>query len=223
MKRKLKVLILCEESQAECFAFRNLGHIAFSCDILDCRKGGKPEWHIRGNARLFLNGLKDFVTMDGKKHHVESWDLIIAHPPCTFLSKISSQWLYHEPDWHCTVEGVVKEVNFDRWQKMRAARHFFLECLNAPALHVAVENPLPMAIANLPTPSCYACPSWYGAKYTKKTLYWTKNLPPLMPTIINPKATSLMKSTRGKYRSRTNPLLAAAVAKQWSEAILSEP
>ena len=112
------------------------------------------------------------------------------------------------------------KIDEDRFRQMQDARAFFYECLNAIADHVAVENPLPMARAQLPKPDCYACPSWFGVKYTKKTLYWLRDLPPIMPEIINPDAKSYVRCSRGKYRSRTFPELARAIARQWTEWIL---
>ena len=110
----------------------------------------------------------------------------------------------------------------ERYAKMQEARDFFLECLHAEAPYVAVENPLPMARAQLPPPSCFVHPSWYGVKYTKKTLYWLKNLPPLMADIDYPNPKQFVHASRGKYRSRTFPQLAASLARQWSDYILDE-
>ena len=206
---KLNVLIACEESQAECKAFRELGHNAFSCDIQKCAKGANPEWHICSDVRPFLRGCTSFITQAGVSTEVPRWDLIIAHPPCTYLCRVSSVVL---------MKGGVP--NPERLSKMYAAREFFLECLSAHAKYVAVENPQPMRRAQLPRPSCYACPSWFGDKYTKKTLYWLRNLPPLMAEYVCVDTKSLVSCTRGKYRSRTSPYLAHAIAKQWSEYVV---
>lgn len=173
MKRVLNILIACEESQAECNAWRELGHRAYSCDIQPCKRDGRPEWHIWGDVTELLQGRCRFQTMDGKLHCLTKWDLIIAHPPCTYLCKVSSVRM--------VIKGVVQEA---RYRKMLEARAFFYQCLNAQADYVAVENPLPMARAHLPKPSCYADPSWFGVKYTKKTLYWLKNLPPIMAEVV---------------------------------------
>jgi hypothetical protein len=105
---------------------------------------------------------------------------------------------------------------------MLEARAFFFECLSACADYVAVENPIPMARARLPRPSCYACPSWFGVKYTKKTLYWLRNLPPLVAEIDHPCPKEYVHSSRGKYRSRTFPEMARGIARQWSSYILAE-
>ena len=207
----LRVLIACEESQAECIAFRNLGHEAYSCDIQKCRPGGHPEWHIHSDVLPLLDGLQDFLTQDNTPHHVDSWDLIIAHPPCTYLCKVSSPLL--KP------KGIIDPV---RYTKLKMARDFFYRCLHAKATYVAVENPLPMALAQLPAPSCFIQPSWFGVKYTKKTLYWLRNLPPIVPTLEYPNPKQFVRASRGKYRSRTFPEVAQAIASQWSQFILTD-
>ena len=90
----MKVLVACEESQAVCKAFREKGHEAYSCDIIDC-SGGHPEWHIKQDVLPLLNGRCEFTTLDGKKYKVDGkWDLIIAHPPCTRLCNSGQRWLY---------------------------------------------------------------------------------------------------------------------------------
>ena len=220
MERVLNILIACEESQAECLAFRELGHNAFSWDIQACRCGGVPEWHIQGDVTPFLHGETQFRVQTGVLVRVPAWDLIIAHPPCTYLCKVSSVHMTANPDLTIIFRDQVKHVNKNRYNHMLAARSFFFECLNAEAPFVAVENPIPMAIAQLPRPSCYACPSWFGVKYTKNTLYWLKNLPPVMATLEFPDPKSFVHCSRGKYRSRTFPELAAALSRQWSEYIL---
>lgn len=210
-RRKLYVLIACEESQAECKAFRDLGHIAYSCDIQPCRPTGNPYWHIQADVTNLLHGDTAFRVQAGFLRCVPKWDLIIAHPPCTYLCKVSSV--------HMVVRGQVNPV---RYEKMLQARKFFFECMNADAPYVAVENPLPMARANLPKPSCFIHPSWFGVKYTKKTLYWLKNLPPIMPELEYPNPRQFVRASRGKYRSRTFPEVARAIARQWSAYILDE-
>lgn len=209
----LNVLIACEESQAECIAFRKLGHRAFSCDLQPARY--HDEWHILGDVTPYLMGTTTFATADGKRHRLKHWDLIIAHPPCTYLCKVSSVQLIRR-----TENGTY--INQERWQKMIDAARFFRKCLRAKAPFVAVENPIPMKRAGLPKPSFFACPSWYGVKYTKKTLYWVKNLPPLMATCDYPNPKEFVRNSRGKYRSRTFPQVADALAAQWSEFILDD-
>lgn len=209
--KRLNILVACEESQAETYQFRLLGHRAFSCDIKPCRKGGHPEWHIQDDVSPYLGGLSEFKTIDGKKHRLRKWDLIIAHPPCTYLCKVSSVHMVHDG-----------RLNEERFRKMWEARSFFFKCLNAQADYVAVENPLPMARARLPKPSCFVQPSWFGHKYTKKTLYWLKNLPPIMAGASYPNPKEFVRSSRGIYRSRTFEGVARALAEQWSNFILDD-
>lgn len=210
----VNVLIACEESQAECLAFRRYGFNAFSCDVQTCRdvsRGGHPEWHILGDVSPMLHGCYDFVTQDGVSHHVHCWHLIIAHPPCTYMCRVGSV--------HMIVNG---KIVWERYRSMILARRFFMECLGASAKFVAVENPIPMKRAQLPAPSCYIQPSWFGVKYTKKTLYWTKNLPPLMCEYIYPNPKCYVTASRGKYRSRTFPRVADAIARQWGAFVVSQ-
>lgn len=202
------VLIACEESQAECKAFRELGFKTFSCDIQECH-GGHPEWHIHGDVTHILDGCNTFYTQDNKLHRVRRWHLVIAHPPCTYLCKMGSV--------HMVQKGV---LNQERYAKMLEARKFFFRCLGAPADCVAVENPRPMGRARLPRPQAQIQPWWFGVKYSKATYYWLKNLPPLMPTLINPDYKQFVRASRGKYRSRTFPAVAAALAKQWGDYLL---
>lgn len=211
MKHNVYVLIACEESQAECKAFREMGFIAYSCDIKRCRKKGNPDWHICGDVTPYLQGKTTFITQSGKRRKVPGWNLIIAHPPCTYLCKISASVLYDNG-----------QIRWWRVRQMILARRFFYQCLNAKAQYVAVENPLPMKRADLPKPSCFIQPSWFGVKYTKKTLYWLRNLPPIMSTIEHPAPTSFVYSSRGLYRSRTFPEVARALANQWGNYILGE-
>lgn len=206
---QINVLIACEESQAECIAFRALGFNAYSCDIQKARYN--PKYHIMGDVTPYLDGRTWFKTQDGHRHRLSKWHLIVAHPPCTYLCKVSSV--------HLIKNGVIDE---DRLHQMEIARDFFYNCLRAQADYVAVENPLPMKRAGLPKPSCFIQPSWYGVKYTKKTLYWLRNLPPLLPTIIYPNPKEFVRASRGKYRSRTFPQVAQAMAEQWGKYILDE-
>lgn len=91
-EKRFNVLVACEESQRVCSEFRRLGHNAFSCDLQEC-SGGKPEWHIYGDCLPLLNGNCTFTTQDGASHTIQGkWDLIIAHPPCTFLTCTGNRW-----------------------------------------------------------------------------------------------------------------------------------
>lgn len=204
---KINVLIACEESQAELKAFRTLGFNAYSCDLQKPRYF--PQWHIQGDVTPYLDGVTQFTTVDGHRHRLRCWHLIIAHPPCTYLCKVSSV--------HMWTDGNIDQL---RYAKMQQAAAFFRRCLAAQAQFVAVENPIPMRRANLPRPSCFIQPSWFGVKYTKKTLYWLKNLPPLMAEINYPNPKEFVRASRGKYRSRTFPEVAWAIARQWGAYVM---
>lgn len=219
---KLNVLIACEESQTECAAFRELGHNAYSCDIQMPKRSGHPDWHIIGNVTPFLEGRTTFRTMDCKQHRVPRWDLIIAHPPCTYLCKVSSIQLYKGIQTAMIVDGKEIVANEERVRAMQDARRFFFKCLAASAPYVAVENPIPLALANLPRPSCFVQPYWFGHPYSKKTLLWLKNLPPLMPTILVGRYKEYVRASRGKYRSRSFSGIAKAMADQWSACIIQD-
>ena len=153
----MKVLVACEESQAVCKAFRELGHEAYSCDIIDC-SGGHPEWHIKGDA-LELLKLK--------------WDLIIAHPPCTYLTNAGARWLH--------TGGT---LNQKRYALGIEAREFFMAFYNADCPKIAVENPVPASVFNLPEYSQVIQPYEFGHPYSKKTCLWLKGLEPLKPTQV---------------------------------------
>lgn len=212
---EINILIACEESQAECNAFRELGFNAFSCDIQKCQRNANAAWHIHGDVTPYLKGKTEFETQDGNRHHVHQWHMIIAHPPCTYLCRVSSVHLVKR-----TSEGEI--INEERLEKMIQGAKFFRQCLNAKADYVAVENPIPMRRANLPRPDFFICPSWFGVKYTKKTLFWVRNLPPIMAEIEYPNPKEFVNSSRGKYRSRTFPEVARAIARQWGGYIIDE-
>lgn len=224
----MNVFIACEESQTVCKAFRELGHRAFSCDLQEC-SGGRPEWHVRGDCLSLINGDCEFLTEDGKKYSQEGeWDLLIAHPPCTYMSKAGARWMYLKA-------GVLNE---DRLKLALEAKEFFFKFLNAKCKHIAVENPVPLKIVQLPTPDCVVQPYEHGEPFSKKTLLWLKNLPPLMPTeILSDYKPYLPSNTGGAKRgqkhsrgvtqnakeaSKTFEGIAKAMAEQWSKYIEKE-
>lgn len=211
MRDALYVLIACEESQVECTAWRALGHHAYSCDIQPCTPSGSPDWHIQGDVTPFLHGKTTFYTQSRKRRIVPGWDLIIAHPPCTYLTRSSACQMFRDG-----------KVNSERLTQLSHAKNFFMMCLAADATYVAVENPVPLKLAGLPTPTFYTDPSWFGDRYTKKTCYWCRNLPPILAEKINPNTKGVFESNRGKYRSRTSRKMALAMAVQWSDFILSD-
>jgi len=203
-----RVLVACEESQVVCKAFRALGIDAFSCDLQEC-SGGHPEWHIQGNAIV--------EAYSGK------YDLMIAHPPCTYLSKAGARWLYPG--------GKLDAI---RYEKGIYAKAFFEAMLNAPIKHIAVENPTPMKIFKLPPHSQIIEPYAYGHEYSKRTLLWLKNLPLLEAKPMNEKYTPYLPSNTGggkrgqkatfrsitqKESSKTFEGVARAMSEQWGVAL----
>ncbi len=117
----MRVLVACEESQAVTIELRKLGHEAYSCDIEEC-SGGHPEWHIQSDVLPLLNGNCEFQTVYGITHRIDrKWDMIIAHPPCTYLSNAGAAWLYPQ-------KGI---LNQERYEKGLKAKEFFMQFYNA--------------------------------------------------------------------------------------------
>jgi hypothetical protein len=200
----MRVLIACEESQTVCKAFRELGHEAFSCDILPC-SGGKPEWHIQDNV---LNHLND------------GWNLMIAHPPCTFLSLVGAAWIKRRPE---------------RIPKMYEAIDFFKKLQNAPIKMKCIENPMIFKKARelLGEPTQIIEPYFFGDAFKKRTCLWLSNLPKLEKTnevlpeyyLVssgirkNHKLSFKLEQRGSKNRSKTFPGIAKAMAEQWGKEL----
>lgn len=220
----MKVLVACEESQRVCIEFRKLGHEAYSCDIIDC-SGGHPEWHIKQDVIPILNGNCKFQTVDGGWHSVEGkWDLIIAHPPCTYLTNAGAVRM-----------RVAGKIVPERYALAMEAKDFFLKFLNADCDRIAVENPTPMGIVGLPKYQQAIQPWQFGHPYTKRTCLWLIGLPELVPTKIitegvTPYVNGGCKDANGNYRrfqgrkerdpktrSKTFPGIAKAMAEQWGK------
>lgn len=219
----MKVLVACEESQRVCTAFREKGHEAYSCDIIDC-SGGHPEWHIKQDVLSILNphqisnsfyGIV-FRTEDGEAHRIEGkWDLIIAHPPCTYLSNAGARFLYPKG-----------ELNKDRLRKGLAAKEFFMAFYNANCNKICIENPIPSKIYELPQYSQTVQPYEHGHPFSKKTCLWLKGLETLKPTNIIPKEKRQSTKIAGNWfnkggkerqrnRAKTFEGIAKAMAEQW--------
>jgi len=210
----MKVLVACEESQRVCCAFRKRGHEAYSCDILDC-SGGHPEWHIK----------------DDVLNHLEGWDLIIAHPPCTYLTVSGNRWFNIQR---------YGEKALERIKNRETAFEFFMKIANAPCDKIAIENPVGIISRLWRKPDCIIQPYQFGHPYSKKTCLWLKNLPALKPTKIvepecihsagksggysgnswhavdeNGKILSWSDPRTAKERSKTFEGIAEAMAEQW--------
>ena len=220
----MKVLIACEESQRVCIAFRERGHEAYSCDILEC-SGGHPEWHILGDAVPLVNGDCTFKTMDGTEHTIESkWDLLIAHPPCTYLTVTGNRWFNVERYGDKAVQRI---------KNREEAAEFFMAFANADCDHIAIENPVGYMSTYWRKPNQIIQPWMFGDAEEKKTCLWLKGLPNLAETNIvappervkfdsgksMPKwyadAWHLSKEERSRVRSKTFPGIAKAMAEQW--------
>lgn len=243
----MKILIACEESQRVCIEMRKLGHEAYSCDIQE-PSGGHLEWHILGDALEVLNPRRMFVcrsydcwyesairfeTMNKKEHIVPRWDMIIAHPPCTYLSNVATR--HHSVK--CTSLDRINDRTFKRVEAMQ----FFLNFANADCEHIAIENPI--GVMN----TCYRKPDqiihpYYFAEseydtenyVTKATCLWLKGLKPLMYTELpkpdNKKIFGVLPSGKAKTwedsasriggaaksRSKTFSGIAHAMAEQWA-------
>ena len=220
----MNVLVACEESQRVCIAFRERGHNAFSCDIEPC-SGGHPEWHIMQDVIPLLNGRCCFKTMDGIDHLIDGkWDLIIAFPPCTYLTVTGNRWF-----------------NIDRYGEKAIQRHkdrkyaidFFMTFANADCEKIAIENPVGIMSSEWRKPNQIINPWQFGDAFEKKTCLWLKGLPELKPTNIveipprkrfdsgksmpswYAEAWHLPKEERAKLRSKTFPGIARAMAEQW--------
>jgi hypothetical protein len=215
-----KVLIACEESQAVTISFRRLGFEAFSCDILPST-GGHPEWHYQQDVFEVIN---------------KGWDLMIAHPPCTYLSVSGAKHLYNK-------DG---SPNEERLNNQRQALLFVKQLMDANIKHIAIENPISVISTKLCKPDQIVQPYWFGDSASKSTCLWLKNLPKLEPTDMVDKgqfkewigkngktkkqpmwyyeALTKAKTTeeRRGLRSKTFQGIADAMANQWGNYILNQ-
>lgn len=233
----MKVLVACEESQTVCKAFREKGHEAYSCDIID-PSGGHPEWHIIGNVLPLLDGCCEFTTMDGTKHVLDGrWDMILAFPPCTHLAVSGAKFFEQKRNDGRQAQGI----------------SFFCQFLTADCDRIAIENPVNIISGEyvrkwfpqmcerygLPRkPDCVVQPYEHGDHARKKTCLWLKGLPPITPTNVvdwgeigpdghsvgagmyklkdeNGKSIPYHDPRTAKIRSKTFPGIAQAMADQW--------
>lgn len=195
----MKVLVACEYSGTVRDAFISAGHDALSCDLLPTELPGP---HYQGDVRDILH---------------QGWDLMIAHPPCTYLSRAGCRWLFPK--------GV---LNQERFAQGMEGRKFFEELLSAPIPRIAVENPVPHKVFGMPEPTQIIQPWQHGHEAQKTTLLWLKNLPLLEETNVVGKGEYFydkvngwrhtkwfMDGTHWKKRSKTFEGIAAAMAQQW--------
>lgn len=204
--KTMKVLLACEESQAVTKEFRKLGHQAYSCDILEC-SGGHPEWHIQEDVTKLLK---------------EKWDMIIAFPPCTYLTVTGNRWFNIKRYGDKAVK---------RHQDRKEAIDFFMMFANANCHKIAIENPVGVMSTEWKKPNQIIQPYEFGDPFEKKTCLWLKGLKKLEPTnVVKPPPrqkikggksmpvwySNAPKKERSKLRSKTFPGIAQAMAKQWS-------
>ena len=209
----MRVLVACEQSQEVYKAFHAKGHEAYSCDI-QAPSGGHPEWHICGDVLPLLDGRCSFNTMDGIEHSIDGkWDLLIAHPPCTYLSNAGARFLYPK--------GVLNE---DRLKLGLAAKDFFMAFYNADCEKICIENPTPSRVYELPKYTQVIQPWMFGHPVQKRTCLWLKGLEPLKPTeLVEERQSSKVPGNwfnkggkeRQKNRAKTFPGIAKAMAEQW--------
>ena len=196
----MRILVACEESQAVTKELRMLGYEAYSCDIEPC-SGGHPEWHLQQDVIPLLN---------------MKWDMIIAHPPCTYLSNAGARFLYPGG-----------KLNEERLEKGMEAKEFFMRLYHADCPKVAVENPVPSRIYGLPPYTQIIQPWQFGHPQQKKTCLWLRGLPQLKPTEIMPEESRQSTKAAGnwfnkggkerqKMRAKTFPGIAKAMAQQWA-------
>ena len=154
----MKILVACEESQAITKEFRALGHEAYSCDILPCT-GGHPEWHLEGDVFGFID---------------QGWDLMVAHPPCTYLSVSGARHLYNK-------DG---SKNLDRYKNQREALDFVQKLMDCDIPRIAIENPVSVISSQIRKPDQIVQPWMFGDSASKTTCLWLKNLPKLVATNV---------------------------------------
>lgn len=220
----MNVLVACEESQRVTIEFRKLGHQAYSCDLLDC-SGNHPEWHIKKDVTLLLNGNCIFNTVDKAEHEISGkWDMIIAFPPCTYLTVTGNRWFNYEKYGNKAIQRML-----DRNDAIK----FFMTIANADCDKIAIENPVGIMSTKWRKPDQIIQPFEFGDPYEKRTCLWLKGLPSLTPTKIvdTPdriqfksgktmakwyvEAANLSKEQRALVRSKTFPGIAKAMAEQW--------
>jgi hypothetical protein len=196
---RVRVLVACEFSGIVRDAFRARGHQAWSCDLLPCEKG--PDFHYQRDVRDVLHA---------------GWDLMIAHPPCTYLSRSGWCWV-NRPD--C---ATLPLKGNPRRQAAKEAAEFFMQLLGADIPRIAIENPRPINHAGLPKANQTIQPWQFGHGETKETCFWLKGLPPLIPTNeVSGREHRVHRASPGsdrwKERSRTLPGIADAMAEQWGD------
>lgn len=240
--KNFNVLIACEESQRVCIEFRKLGFNAFSCDLLSC-SGGHPEWHFKEDVlQVIKNGGGHLE--NGEIYFIKGkWDLMVAHPPCTFLAVSGAKRFYHPDDKNLPIEMRRPHPKFpDRAKDRENGCKFFMALANSNIDKIAIENPVGIMNTRWRKPDQIVQPWQFGDSASKKTCLWLKNLPLLHETEVVDKgefisfgsgrklakwySDGLTKTKtpeeRRTWRSKTFPGFAKAIAQQWGEFLVEE-
>ena len=236
----MKILVACEESQAVTKQLRRLGHEAYSCDIIEC-SGGHPEWHIVQDVIPLLNGKCGFKTSNGTQHYIDSkWDMIIAFPPCTYLTNAGAR--------HFSLKCSTQEKIEKRIKLRLEASEFFMNFVNADCEKIAIENPVGYMNSSYRKADQIIHPYYFAESendienyHQKRTCLWLKGLPILerISFLEKPKPMYICEgekckgkaigwcegmrnikggqSERAKARSKTFPGIAKAMAEQWTK------
>lgn len=235
-KKKLNILVACEESQSVTVELRKLGHEAYSCDILPC-SGGHPEWHFKEDIFSVINNNGGKLEINKTKNIRGNWDIMIAHPPCTYLAVSGAQWYYDPKDKNLPTNLRNPHPKYPkRAQDREKAVKFFLKLAKAPIEKIAIENPIGIISSRWRKPDQIIQPYMFGDEATKTTCLWLKNLPKLEPTKVvgkgeriffksgksQPKwysdafVNSKTHEERRTMRSKTFQGMAKAMAMQWT-------
>ena len=235
--KSLNILVACEESQAVTIELRNLGYNAFSCDLLPC-SGGHPEWHFNYDVFEIIEN-KGGVLQNGESVKIKkNWDLMIAHPPCTYLAVSGAQWYYHPDDKDLPFSQRRPHPRYpNRIDDREEAVEFFLKLASAPIEKIAIENPRGVISSRWRKPDQIVQPYMFGDEATKTTCLWLKNLPKLEPTNMVEKGERIVFKSgksqpkwysdafvkaksheeRRTMRSKTFIGIAKAMASQWTQ------
>jgi hypothetical protein len=240
----MKILIGCEESQAVCKEFRRLGHEAFSCDLQEC-SGGHPEWHFKMDIFKVIKK-EGLITQTGNEIFIDSWDMAIFFPTCTYLTVTANGWFKDQPKLK---SGAL--VGAERREARKHAIKFFIDLYNCDIKRVAIENPVGIMSTEFKKPNQVIQPYFFGDQHRKSTCLWLKNLPCLYhnkaPNLFDenithvdqgesaewidsktgktkrqPKWYAMAKrgkelGDRSRERSKTFPGIARAMAEQWGQ------
>lgn len=242
LAHNLNVLVACEESQRVCAEFRRLGFNAYSCDLLKC-SGGHPEWHFNCDVFEIIKN-KGGKLQNGESAYINGeWNLMVAHPPCTFLAVSGARWFYHPDDKNLPSDQRRPHPRFpNRRKDQEEGKHFFISLAETSIEHIAIENPIGIMNTQWRKPEQIVQPYFFGDEASKTTCLWLKNLPLLKPTKMVGKGEWITLSSgkrlpkwysdaltkaktpeeRRNLRSKTFPGFAKAVAEQWGEFLIDE-